>query len=568
MAEFTPINFFPNFIFIPKIVPLVYDDTLSYYEFLNKVLVKLNEMIQNVNDLGLDVEELKSAVEQLSTLIDGFDDRISDLETNMTEVQNAVDAVNTALEGALEDIEDLKAADTSIEGRLDDIETQITTDIAAAVAALQQQIGSVSSDVNAMQSQVTSNTGRIEALEDATLNAPTEANENLIVGQFQNLENLDYEIVVVTDNGASTNNIEVYDGLIRFRPEASHNECALVIKNVLPVLVGTYTSSMILSFGDKYKTSGSNNGTDYCINVPFTSLTGSTPYIANSGYTTTRASLRVLQLKVGSDGKSYDLWIYNKYNGDYPILPGANISILALAMVFRGFDNSFTTAAIKAYFSTVYGNTAPQVSALIDKKSSGIVSRAVNQANIYTDVTADNLAAEIERSSQSCDEYSDFNDATMVDESTVHQGGLGYTEVTFNEIQNLNSDVTVDFTKCKYGVSQYPGSNDVLNPIWEEIRLYINIEVTITGSGAVNTANSIPVVNIANTLGATIPSIIPLPVHAALPSKAPFCEAYLHTNGNVIFRCWFDDTNWDFSQNPVTVRIAGFVPLPYQHEFE
>jgi hypothetical protein len=70
--------------------------------------------------------------------------------------------------------------------------------------------------------------------------------------------------------------------------------------------------------------------------------------------------------------------------------------------------------------------------------------------------------------------------------------------------------------------------------------------------------------NVSNTKGATIPSIIPLTAVAALPSKAPFCEAYLHTNGNIIFRCWFDDTNWDFTQNPVTVRIAGFIPLPYQ----
>lgn len=552
---FEPIKLFPNFIFLPKIVPLVYDDTLSYYEFLCKVLNKLNEAINSLNDIGVDVEQLKTAVEQLSELINGFDDRIEDLETNMDLVTQAVDNVNTALEGALSDIEDLKTADTTITGRLDDIEEQITTDIAAAVAALQQEIDEVSADVNAMSSQVTSNTGRIEALEEATLNAPTEGNENLIIGQFQDLSNLDYDIVVVTDKGASTNNIEVYDGLIRMRPEATHNECALVIKNVLPVLVGTYTSSMILSFGNKYRTSGSNNGTDYCINVPFTSLTGSTPYIANSGYTTTRASLRVLQLKVGSDGKSYDLWIYNKYNGDYPILPGANISILALAMVFRGFDNSFTTAAIKAYFSTVYGNTAPQVVGLINKKSPAIISAAVNSANNYTDI----------HSEQTLDTAKTYVDSIEFNsnEISVINSTSGY--VNFNAIDpaTINPDITVsDYSR--FGAKLYEGlSEPLVTPYSEELDIFIDIEVTITGAGAVNTPTSIPVINITNTKGATIPHIIPLAVHAALPTKAPFTEAYLNTNGNVMFRCWFDDTNYDYTNNPVTVRIAGFVPLPY-----
>lgn len=36
--------------FCPKIVPLVYDDTLSYYEYLNKVNCKVNEVIEQTNE--------------------------------------------------------------------------------------------------------------------------------------------------------------------------------------------------------------------------------------------------------------------------------------------------------------------------------------------------------------------------------------------------------------------------------------------------------------------------------------------------------------------------------------
>ena len=35
-----------------KILPAVYDDSLSYYELLNKVVQKLNEVIDQGNDLS------------------------------------------------------------------------------------------------------------------------------------------------------------------------------------------------------------------------------------------------------------------------------------------------------------------------------------------------------------------------------------------------------------------------------------------------------------------------------------------------------------------------------------
>lgn len=521
----------------------------------------------SMHDMDLDwilnmIKELKEKVDQMD--METILSRLDDIDTALGSLETDNVRIKADLLTAQGLISQLRTDLTADEARIDTIESTLEN-IDVILQPLSERVDELSANVGAMQSQVTSNTGRIEALEEATLNAPTEANENLLsIAQFQNLDNLDYEIVVVTDNGASTNNIEVYDGLIRMRPEATHNECALVIKNVLPVLAGTYTSSMILSFGLKYKTSGSNNGTDYCVNVPFTSLTGSSPYIANTGYTSTRASLRVLQLKIGSDGKSYDLWIYNKYQGQYPILPGANISILALAMVFRGFDSSFTTASIKAYFSTIYGNTAPQVSALIDKKSSGIVSSAVFQARIYTDAVADNLGSEINTKFSSAEEWAEQLDQEYVDQSSCAFNDEPYC--SFNEIQGLSQDVTVDYSDCRYGQSKWHGIVSQLSHWQEELRIWINIELTISGSSVVNTANSVAVLNVSNTLGATINKMIPLTAHCALPSKAPFVEAYLHTNGNIIFRLWFDDTNWDYTNNPITVRIAGFIPLTYQAE--
>ena len=41
-----------------KVLPLVYDDSLSYYELLCKVVNKLNEIVNNENNLNKDFKEL------------------------------------------------------------------------------------------------------------------------------------------------------------------------------------------------------------------------------------------------------------------------------------------------------------------------------------------------------------------------------------------------------------------------------------------------------------------------------------------------------------------------------
>lgn len=56
-----------------KVLPLVYDDSLSYYEVLCKVKNKLNEMIDSMSELSDTVNELQSAVAQIQHWIDTFD---------------------------------------------------------------------------------------------------------------------------------------------------------------------------------------------------------------------------------------------------------------------------------------------------------------------------------------------------------------------------------------------------------------------------------------------------------------------------------------------------------------
>lgn len=56
-----------------KVLPLVYDDSLSYYEVLCKIVDYINKMIEEDKSYVEDIEELKAEMEEVQTWIDNFD---------------------------------------------------------------------------------------------------------------------------------------------------------------------------------------------------------------------------------------------------------------------------------------------------------------------------------------------------------------------------------------------------------------------------------------------------------------------------------------------------------------
>lgn len=56
-----------------KVLPLVYDDSLSYYEVLGKMANKLNEIITNWNDTDQTFNELQSEIDDINRWINNFD---------------------------------------------------------------------------------------------------------------------------------------------------------------------------------------------------------------------------------------------------------------------------------------------------------------------------------------------------------------------------------------------------------------------------------------------------------------------------------------------------------------
>lgn len=67
-----------------KVLPAVYDDSLTYYELLCKVIDKLNELIEKDNEQSDVINLLVKELEELRTLFDkfiasGFEDYYKDL---------------------------------------------------------------------------------------------------------------------------------------------------------------------------------------------------------------------------------------------------------------------------------------------------------------------------------------------------------------------------------------------------------------------------------------------------------------------------------------------------------
>lgn len=101
-ADFTPhfddyTNIAPFRFYCQTVLPTVYDDSLSYYELLNKVVQQLNDVINATNELGSDVTAMLNAYEQLQKYVNDYFDNLDVQE----EINNKLDEMATAPDGQL-----------------------------------------------------------------------------------------------------------------------------------------------------------------------------------------------------------------------------------------------------------------------------------------------------------------------------------------------------------------------------------------------------------------------------------------------------------------------------------
>ena len=69
--NYEPLNHFRFWCY--KVLPLVYDDSLSYYEVLCKVVKYINNLIDSDKEIIEDIEALKNDMKTVMEYIDNFD---------------------------------------------------------------------------------------------------------------------------------------------------------------------------------------------------------------------------------------------------------------------------------------------------------------------------------------------------------------------------------------------------------------------------------------------------------------------------------------------------------------
>ena len=317
---FNFIQTFPNNIFIPKIVPLVYDDTLSYYEFLCKVLNKMNECIVSLNALGVRVEALEQAVAQLQEIVDQFDERISTCEGNISELQGAVDDINTAIDNINGAITTINNTLTTLSGDVQ-TNTQAITVINSAISDIRddiEELSGVTTDISEIEGDITTLDGRVTTLESATFGDISVSPSNWNVEfDMRSLKNFNYEIVNTalspTEDQTVTIRTATPDQIAFYR---SGDICYLKLKNFLvkPRLANLNTAllNLVGSFALECQTSAQKVLYKKEGVTLSTLIDGLTCTPSNDGFAR-------LQLVESEDGDYYDLHIYPVYgDSSYP----------------------------------------------------------------------------------------------------------------------------------------------------------------------------------------------------------------------------------------------------------
>lgn len=93
MAEF--IKNSPFRFWCQKVLPLVYDDSLSYYELLCKVVSKLNELAENQNNLSEDIKQVAKDLNDFKEQVPGMiEQKVEEWLNNYIATKGLVNSVN------------------------------------------------------------------------------------------------------------------------------------------------------------------------------------------------------------------------------------------------------------------------------------------------------------------------------------------------------------------------------------------------------------------------------------------------------------------------------------------
>lgn len=168
-----------------KIIPLVYDESLSYYEFLCKVLQKLNEVIDSLNNEN--------------DILKDFDDNITDWETRTDEKYNAF-------------VEQVQGDINEISNLLSNMSVYAETLPAGSSAAASI---SIVDDHFVLELDIPKgdkgDTGEVSTIEMNTAISNAVANEAMIRGNADAVLSARIDNIIALDQGSTTGDAELMD---------------------------------------------------------------------------------------------------------------------------------------------------------------------------------------------------------------------------------------------------------------------------------------------------------------------------------------------------------------------
>lgn len=103
-----------------KILPLVYDNSLTYYEVLCKLTNKINEVINHLNAQETEIINLKQSYENINT-------SIQEITNSLTNVNNSINVINTNIQIINNNITTLSESLNSLNERVTILENKKTT---------------------------------------------------------------------------------------------------------------------------------------------------------------------------------------------------------------------------------------------------------------------------------------------------------------------------------------------------------------------------------------------------------------------------------------------------------
>lgn len=190
-----------------KILPLSYDNSLTYLEWLEKVVATCNEVVTTINSIIDVVEDVESDVAEIRTQVTGILASISGIQTHLTSIDSSIGSLNsrmsnteTAIVSIQGDVSSLRADLNSLVVRVNSLSATVTGHT-SAIGALERNVNDMSDnisdiqdDITAIQSSITTLNGRLNsALNDI-------AEHTSQISELENsVENLDRDVSGLTD---------------------------------------------------------------------------------------------------------------------------------------------------------------------------------------------------------------------------------------------------------------------------------------------------------------------------------------------------------------------------------